>query len=244
MLGKVGDDAHGQLLRRALTDAGVDDALVRVVDGVPTGVASILVTPDGENSVTVSPGANASLTPDDVRAAEAEFATAGAVLLQMESPLVTVECAAEVGARAGTRVMLNLAPPAGLPAETLHLLDPLVVNRHEAGFLLDETVDVHHARLAAGRLLELGPRSAVITLGGEGAVYADGEETGHVAAPTVDVVDTTGAGDAFAGALALGLARDDSLADATAHAVRAGATATTMRGAHESFPSPAPDDCS
>lgn len=119
---------------------------------------------------------------------------------------------------------------------------PLVVNEHEAAFLLDAAAGgvegVDGALAAAPKLLEIGPRSAVITLGAAGAVYAGGDATEHVSSPEVEVVDTTGAGDAFVGALAVRLAEGASLGEAVAYAVRAGAAAVTQEGAQGSLPTP------
>ena len=126
-----------------------------------------------------------------------------------------------------------------LPAETLGKLDPLVVNEHEAAFLLGSKVEgIDGAVSAARSFLGLGPRSVVITLGGDGAVYAEGDATEHASSPEVEVVDTTGAGDAFVGALAAKLARGDSLGEAVSYAVRAGAAAVTKEGAQGALPSP------
>ena len=121
----------------------------------------------------------------------------------------------------------------------LEKLDPIVVNEHEATFLLESSVEgVDGALSAAPELLALGPKSVVITLGGNGAVFSDGASAKHVASPEVEVVDTTGAGDAFVGALAVQLARDASLEDAVAYAVRAGAAAVTKEGAQGALPTP------
>ena len=142
-----------------------------------------------------------------------------------------------VAARHGTRALVNLAPPFEVPRELLEQLDPLVVNEHEAAFLLGEKVErVDGALSAASELLARGPKSVVVTVGQDGAVFSDGESTEHLSAPEVDVVDTTGAGDAFVGALAASLARDDSLRDAVAFAVRAGAAAVTKEGAQGALP--------
>jgi ribokinase len=119
----------------------------------------------------------------------------------------------------------------------LERLDPLVVNEHEAAFLLGEKVEgVDRALSAAPKLLELGPRSAVITLGASGAVFADDGSNGHLPPPEVEVVDTTGAGDAFVGALAARLARGAPLEEAVAYAVRAGAATVTKEGAQGALP--------
>jgi ribokinase len=118
-------------------------------------------------------------------------------------------------------------------------LDPLVVNEHEAAFLLGESVEgVGAALAAASELLALGPKSAVVTVGADGAVFAEGDDAGHVPAPEAEVVDTTGAGDAFVGALALRLARGASLKEAVSYAVRAGSAAVTRGGAQGALPTP------
>ena len=119
------------------------------------------------------------------------------------------------------------------------MLDPIVVNEHEAAFLLGNKVEgVGGAISAAPELLALGPKSVVITVGEDGAVFSDGESTEHLPAPEVDVVDTTGAGDAFVGALAAKLADDAPLRDAVAYAARAGAAAVTKEGAQGALPTP------
>lgn len=197
LLGRVGDDGFGGPLVRALAEKGVETSLVREASEASTGTAFITVTPDGENAITVAPGANRSLVPDDVDAASAQIAEARVLVAQMEVPRAVVLRAVEVAAESGTRALLNLAPPFEVPRELLERLDPLVVNEHEAAFLLGEKVEgVEGALAAAPRLLDLGPKSAVITVGAAGAVFSDGATTAHVPAPEAEVVDTTGAGDA------------------------------------------------
>jgi ribokinase len=238
-LGRVGDDEFGGPLVRALADKGIDTGLVEQASGKSTGAAFITVTPDGENAITVAPGANRSLTPEDVDAASGKIGDSRVLVAQMEIPVKTVLRAVEVADEKGTRALVNLAPTFEVPRELLEKLDPLVVNEHEAGFLLGSRVEgVDGALSAAPELLSLGPRSAVITVGEDGAVFADGESTGHLPAPEVDVVDTTGAGDAFVGALAIKLAHNASLEEAVAYAVRAGAGAVTKEGAQGALPTP------
>ena len=235
-LGCVGDDEFGEPLVRALADKGVDTGRVKRA-AVQTGAAFITVTPDGENAITVAPGANRSLTPEDADSASGKIGDSRVLVAQMEIPVQTVLRAVELADEKGTRALVNLAPPFEVPRELLGKLDPLVVNEHEAAFLLGSKVEgVDGALSAAPELLSLGPRSAVITIGEDGAVFADGESTGHLPAPEVDVVDTTGAGDAFVGALAAKLARNASLEEAVAYAVRAGAAAVTREGAQGALP--------
>src|SRR5215212_7323298 len=236
-LGRVGDDGFGGPLVSSLTDKGVDTNLVQEVPGSSTGAAFITVTPDGENAITVAPGANRRLTAEDVDDASEPIGEAKVLVAQMEIPPEVVLRAVEAAAENGTRALVNLAPPFEVPRRLLEKLDPLVVNEHEAAFLLGEKVEgVDGALSAASELLALGPKSVVVTVGKSGAVFSDGESTEHLPAPEVDVVDTTGAGDAFVGALAVSLAGDDSLRDAVAYAVRAGAAAVTQEGAQGALP--------
>ncbi|MFC9428959.1 ribokinase [Streptomyces sp. NPDC056987] len=247
LLARVGDDAHGRLLLDSQRTAGVDTAGVRS-GGAPTGVALITVDPSGDNSIVVSPGANARLTPEDVRDAAKLLAGSRVVSAQLEIPLETVAEVVRVLAP-GTRFVLNPSPPVELPAEILAACDPLIVNEHEARVLLsagrspensqedsqedspgDEPADWARA------LLALGPRSVVITLGSRGALVADARTTALVPSVPVRAVDTTGAGDAFTAALAWRLGTGEELATAAAYAARVGAVAVTRAGAQASFP--------
>jgi ribokinase len=238
-LGRVGDDGLGEPLVKALADKGVDTSLIEASPDSSTGTAFITVTPDGENAITVAPGANRSLTAEDVDDASDAIGDAHVLVAQMEVPPEVVLRAVEVAARQATRALVNLAPTTEVPRELLEKLDPLVVNEHEAAFLLHERVEGVEGDLsAAPELLKLGPRSAVITLGREGAVFCDGESTNHHSSAKVDAVDTTGAGDAFVGALAARLAQDLPLGEAVAYAVRAGAAAVTKKGAQGALPTP------
>lgn len=239
ILGRVGSDELGPPLLEALEEKGVDPSLVEAVEDESTGAAFITLTPDGENAITVAPGANRRVRPEDVDVVSEAIQGARVLVAQMEVSPETVARAVEVAVAGGVRPLVNLAPPMELPEKTLSELDPLVVNEHEAAFLLGEKVEgVDGALSAAPELLALGPRTAVITLGKDGAVYADGDATSHVPSPEVEVVDTTGAGDAFVGALAVRLAGGDSLEQAVSYAVRAGAAAVTREGAQGALPTP------
>ncbi|GAA3023228.1 ribokinase [Actinokineospora globicatena] len=218
-IGAVGQDAHGDVVLASLTEAGVDVSGVRRV-ARPTGVAYIAVTPDGENSIIVSPGANGDLLPADVRLDGARV-----VVASLEVPVPVVEHAVLAAGQAGIRAVVNLSPVAVLSPQVFALLDPLVVNEHEAAGL--------------GNLLALGVRSAVVTRGALGADVITAEGTTTVPAPKVDVVDTTGAGDAFTGALAVGLANGESLVDAVRVAVKVASLSVTLPGAQPSYPTQA-----
>ncbi|MFD5874895.1 ribokinase [Streptomyces sp. NPDC060322] len=235
LLARVGDDAHGRLLRASQQEAGVDTGGV-LVGGAPTGVALITVDPSGDNSIVVSPGANARLTPEDIRAAGPLFASARVVSVQLEIPPATVaETARALGP--GARLVLNPSPPAPLPDAVLAACDPLVVNEHEARFILGERAGSTPESWARA-LTALGPRSVVITLGAEGALVSDTRagDPVRVPSPRVEAVDTTGAGDAFTAALAWRLGLGEDLTEAAAFAVRVGAAAVTKQGAQASFP--------
>ncbi|MBH1937392.1 ribokinase, partial [Streptomyces sp. AV19] len=207
LLARVGDDAYGELLLDAQRSAGTDVRHVRVEGGARTGTAMIVVGPDGDNAIVVSPGANARLSPDDVAAARPLFAASAVVCLQLEIPPETVRAAVASAGEAGARVVLNPSPvPDGLDPELLAAADPLVVNEHEARLLSGDAAG--DAAGWARALRDRGARSVVVTLGGEGALALDGTAPEPVAVPGVVVraVDTTGAGDAFTGALAAQLA--------------------------------------
>jgi ribokinase len=233
MVGRVGGDPAGDRQRAALATAGVDVELVRSTPGELTGTATIPVEADGgENLIVVVPGANAALTPADVDVAEVRQATV--VLLQLETPLETVLAAAE--AAAGI-VVLNPAPPQPLPADLLGLVDVLVPNEHElvrlAGAAEGGRSPAELAELARG----LGAGSVVVTLGARGALLVPVEGNAVLQAPpTVEPVDTTGAGDCFCGALAQSLARGDVPAEAVRYAVAAAASSTTGPGARGALP--------
>lgn len=223
-IGAVGQDTFGEVMRQNLVASGVDVARLRSVPG-PSGVALIAVDAAGENLIVVAPGANASLTRLDVQDRMA-IEAAQVLLCQLETPLPTVAQAAAAARSAGTTVVLNAAPARPLAAELLAAVDLLVVNQHEAQAPLNE-------------LLGLVPR-VVMTLGAAGAAYADREGTRlEVAAPRVDAVDSTAAGDAFTGALAVALASGRSVGDALRWACSAGALCATRPGASTSLPTAA-----
>jgi ribokinase len=229
LISSVGEDGYGELLLASLREAGVATDMVRRVDR-PTGTAYIMVTPDGENSILVSPGANNALRAADI---DAWFGAPKVLVASLEVPVSTVEHAVAVAVARGVRPVLNLSPLAELSEHTLAALDPLVVNEHEAGWLLGgDGVDPRG-------LLDLGPKSVVVTLGARGAVVATADELVRIAAPKVVPVDTTGAGDAFTGALAARLAVGDELPDAARFAVRVAAVSVTRRGAQPSYPAAA-----
>ena len=231
-LGAVGADANGHAMLDALGAGGVDVSRTLTLEDAPTGVALITVSRDGENTIVVAPGANGRLSIDAIVPIVRELAGPRTVLLaQLEIPLEVVVAVAEAVDEAGGRVVLNLSPSRDIPETLLALCDPLVVNESEAHDLAGGAVDsVDDATGAAAALLERC-RSVVITLGGDGAVFASASGGRHLPAPHVTVVDTTGAGDAFVGAVCAQLAEGTALDAAVERGVAAGAAAVQWLGA-------------
>lgn len=232
--GCLGRDAHGDALAAALAAEGIDLALTHRVKA-PTGVALITVEDDGENRIVVVPGANHAFRPEHLPTR----LEAGTVLLvQLEIPIETVLAAAAKMREAGGITILNASPVAAIPAETrLALLDAadiVLVNETEAAALLG-IGSLADAREAARRLAH-GRRAAVVTLGAQGVAWACSTGGGQMPAHRVAVVDTTGAGDAFAGAFACAVERDASLEEAVRYGNAAGALAATRSGAQPSLP--------
>jgi ribokinase len=224
MVGRVGDDAAGARLRDGLAAEGVAVEHVAVDHDAPTGMALIAVDAGGENTIVVSPGANARVGPEDVERARDVLAEAAVTLIQHEIPPEAVRAAI---AAAGGLVILNPAPARALVAS----VDVLVPNRGELEALAGRSGDP--AQLA-GALPDA--RAVVVTLGADGALVVEGDRATTVAAPSVRAVDTTGAGDAFCGALAQALAGGAALAEAVEWAVAAAGLSVTREGAQGGLP--------
>lgn len=235
MVGAVGSDDTAALATTLLREAGVDLQAVLTVEG-PTGLAVITVSDDGENTIVVIPGANGSVNAEAVRASARLLAEAAVVVLQGEIPVDGIAEAARLATR---RVLLNLAPVVELDADIIRAGNPLVVNEHEGAHVLaqldpEAAVTVSDDELVMA-LRAQGIASVVLTRGALGAICSDGDGTFHVPAPTVQALDTTGAGDAFVGALSARLAAGESLRDASAFAARVGAFAVQGHGAQGSY---------
>jgi ribokinase len=235
MIGRVGADAHGELLRRSLASAGVDVSDVRPHPRCATGVALITVDGAGENDIVIVPGANGTFTVEELERGGGRLDSASVLLLQLEIPLATVHAAARRARRAGATVILDPAPAAPLPDTLLREVDYLTPNETELAALLggvrpgDETA-------AARALVGRGARNVVVKRGERGAllVGAGGETVWP--AFTVDAVDATAAGDAWNGAFAFALADGRSPGDAGRLATAAATVSVTRRGAQPSMP--------
>jgi ribokinase len=231
MVGRVGDDDFGRQLKAGLKDNGVDAEHVISTPGVASGCALIQVDENGENSIVVVPGANARVTREDVLNARDVIAAASCVVMQLEIPLETVAYAIGVCTELGVFTILDPAPvpPGGLPA-ALYRVDLLTPNQTEAELILGANTD------AAKELLRRGARSVVLKLGASGSRYVDGERVESGEPFKVNAVDSTAAGDAFTGALAVARAEGMQMTAALRFANAAGAICCETLGAQVALP--------
>ncbi|WP_433530131.1 PfkB family carbohydrate kinase [Micromonospora sp. CA-263727] len=227
LIANVGADAWGHHITTTLTDAGVDTRHVHLIPDATTGAAIIEVTPDGESYITLALSPATELTSEDIDHAAAGLTTQ-AVVVQLDLPPEPTTTL--LSHRRAPIVIGNLVPHPHLDPNLLQRLDILVVNQHEAAAILRSTTD--DPVNAAVALRRLGPRAVIVTAGEHGAVYTHPHGSGTAPAPTVQAIDTTGAGDAFLGSLALDLARNIPLHDAITTAVRAGSHTVQHIGAH------------
>ena len=247
LIGAVGDDTNGTMLLASTAGAGVDISRVRRTPDAATGVAVISVDAHGENNIIISAGANGTLAPGDVAASAELFEGASVMCLCLEVGLDTVEAAARLGHDAGATVLLNLSPYAEIPASLAALCDILLVNAHEASLFLggtavpDAGADTAAWAPVRDKFADRGLHRVVVTLGANGSVVldsgagAEGRIT-RIEPTRVDAKDTTGAGDAFTGAVAARLAAGDSLPAAAAFASVAAALAATRKGTQTAYP--------
>jgi ribokinase len=232
-VGLIGDDAEAREVRSALERGSVDVTHLRTEPGTPTGRALVVVDEAAENTIIVVGGANMRLTPAHVEAAGDVVRNARVVVAQLEVPVETVTAAARLS---GGRFVLNPAPARQLPAELLERVDVLVLNETEYEVVAGDPLPDDPAELGS-RLASSGWRcTVVVTLGARGCLVWDGGEVSHVPAPVVPVVDTTGAGDTFIGALADALSRDEPPLTAARWAVHAASRSVGALGATTAMP--------
>ena len=231
-LSKLGADANGRLIEQHLAAQGLSRPILLRDAEFPTGVAMILVDHSGENQIAVVPGSNGRLTPADLRQHRELIAGARVLLLQMEIPRETVFEALRLGRECGLTTILNPAPAAPLPSDLLRLMDILTPNESEAQALTGSADPAEAARILTDR----GVGIVVVTCGANGAFLATGNDVTHIPGFLVETIDSTGAGDAFNGAVACAVAEGVPIKSAIERANAAGALATTGRGAQESMP--------
>ncbi len=236
-IARLGRDMFGDTaLAGFIADKINVDYVVRDA-ATPSGVALIFVGSNGENSIAVASGANSKLTPADIRKAKPAFERAGVLVLQLETPLETVEAAAALGNAAGARIILNPAPARPLPDKLLRRLYLLTPNETEAEMLTGVAVtDQASAAKAAQVLLDRGVRNVIVTMGARGALVVGQDGKVKIPAYKIKAVDTTAAGDVFNGTLAVKLADGGSLLEAARFASAAAAISVTRMGAQTSAP--------
>jgi len=238
MVGKLGEDMFADQLLANLEQVGVDCNAIEKVPEQVTGVAFVTLDPDGENSIIVAPGANLLLTPEDVRRHEELIKQAKLLMVQLEVPLETVMESIATAKRHNVPVLLDPAPAQHLPAELLSMVDYIVPNETEISQMTGiHVLDQVSAKLAAVELLRKGVSTVFAKLGEKGLVVVSSNSTFVVKPYKVDVVDSTAAGDAFAGAVGAAIVSGKDVWTAAKFASAIGAITVTRKGAQASMPS-------
>ncbi len=237
MVTRVGRDVFGQRMMENYEAQGIDTRYVLVDETRASGVADIWVDDQGQNVIIISPGANMALTPEDARRASDAIRGAAAVVCQLEVPIETVTEAFRIARAANVLTILNTAPAARIPDELIALSDILSPNETEIELLTGRTAEtLDDIADAARTLLQRGARTVVVTLGKRGALLVRHDGVHHAPPTPVQAIDTTGAGDAFIGALAVFLGEGQSLSQAIKWANVVAGISVTRRGTQASFP--------
>jgi len=236
-IAKLGDDIFGSQSLNNFKKEGVNTKYVLQTKEAPSGVALIMVDDDGNNLIVVAPGANHKLSPEDVKEAESDIASSGALVAQLEVPIETIECAAGLANKSNVPFILDPAPAQKLSPQLLKMVDVLTPNETEAQILTGvEVKDQESAGAAAQKLLECGVKNVILTMGVNGYLTVSNEGTEFVPARKVKAADSTAAGDAFTGSLAVGLAQGRTLSEAALFANNVAAISVTKMGAQPSMP--------
>ena len=236
-IASVGDDSFGREMCEAFAKEGMNTEAVMIEEGVPTGIAMIQVAATGENSICISAEANGYLSPARIQPHHHLIENADTLLMQLETPIETIEAAAKVAKQSGTRVVLNPAPAQPLSDDLLQLVDMITPNETEAELLTGVKVeDMASAQKAADVLHTKGIKQVMITLGSQGVWLSQNGEGQQVLGFRVDAKDTTAAGDTFNGALLTALQEGRALEPAIRFAHAAAAISVTRMGAQTSIP--------
>ncbi len=232
----LGKDANGQNTLQYFRETGLDVSSALQVEGVPSGTAIILVDEKGENCIVITPGANEKLSPAYIYEVKNDIAACDMVVLQMEIPYETVKTVCELAHSQHKKVMLNVAPACQLDAGLIEMIDILVVNETEAETISGEKITAIGEEAIIDKLLELGAKAVVLTLGQQGCILKNGKEFLSIPAFRVKALDSTAAGDTFCGALAAELSREHTWEEALVYATAASAICVTRMGAQPSIP--------
>lgn len=236
MIGCVGKDAMGKFLKDSLKESGVNVESVLEKEA-STGVASIVVDKKGTNFITVAPGANYQLSVDDIKELSPVITSSNLLLVQLEIQLDTVREALKIAKKAGKMTVLNPAPAVPLDDEMLQNTDILTPNETELELLSGLPTDtLESVKIAGRKLIGQGVKELVVTLGGNGSMHITKDQSKHYPAYKVKVVDTTGAGDSFNGAMAVYLSQGRTMDAAIKFAMKVGAVTVTREGAQTSLP--------
>lgn len=237
MVGRVGGDVFGGVLRDGLRANGVDNAHIAIDPDVASGVAMIAVDDAAENNIIVIPGANGTVGEADLARLETALGDASLLLMQLEIPMDAVVTAAGLASEKSVTVVLDPAPAKPLPPGLYSLVDVLTPNETEAANLVDFAIhNEEDAASAAQVLLERGVKCAIIKMGSQGAYAADSESGHFYRAILVEAIDSVAAGDAFNSALAVALSEGKSFDKAMLWGLAGGALAVTKEGAQPSMP--------
>jgi ribokinase len=234
---KLGDDGFGKQAREGLIRDHICTDYILTDPAAPSGVALITVNAEGENTIVVASGANDRLQPSEIMEMDTAFSKAKIILMQLEIPMETVEQAIVKAHDLGKKIILNPAPAQTIRTEFLNRIFLLTPNETEAGILSGCPVtDLESARIAAEKLITLGVKNVIITMGSTGAFFKNNSDEFLVPAFPVKPVDTTAAGDVFNGAIAVALAAGQDWPEAIRFANRAAAISVTRMGAQSSAP--------
>lgn len=236
-IAKVGNDIFGENMKKHFLKEGFNSDHILTDEEEATGIAQIFVSEKGENSIAVAPGANMKLIPEDLEAYIELIKEAHVILLQLESPIETVEYIADLVFQSGTKLILNPAPAQKLSESLLEKVWLLTPNETEASLLTGiDVIDQISAQQAAEHLLKMGVKNVIITLGENGSLLSNPETVEHFPAFKVTAKDTTAAGDVFNGTLAASITNGKSLQDAITFASAAASISVTREGAQSSIP--------